>query len=112
MDTTSSSDTNSTATTADSSKQRKTPLFSLGQIVATPAVLEHFNSHHVSIQHYLSRHVCGDWGEICADDKAENGLSVEQGFRILSAYTVAGEKILIITEADRSSTCALFVSEY
>ena len=64
------------------------------------------------MQSYLSRHVCGDWGEICADDKAENQLSIKQGFRILSAYTIAGELVWIITEADRSATTLLFPSEY
>lgn len=107
-----SSNQDSVIPSALSSKLRNTTLFSLGQIVATPAVIEHFNSHRIGIQNYLSRHVCGDWGEVCDDDKAENELSVEQGFRILSAYTVAGETVWIITEADRSSTTLLFPSEY
>ena len=88
------------------------PLFRLGQIVATRAVIAHFNEHHQSILPLLRRHVSGDWGELCAEDKAENSLSVQQGFRILSRYTVAGETVWIITEADRSVTTALFPSEY
>ena len=45
--------------------------------------------------------------------KQENELSVEKGFRILSAYTLtAGVKIWIITEADRSVTTLLLPSEY
>ena len=107
-----SSNQDRTIPSALSSKPRSSPLFSLGQIVATPAVIEHFNNHRISIQNYLSRHAGGDWGEVCADDKAENELSVEQGFRILSAYTVAGETVWIITEADRSATTLLFPSEY
>jgi hypothetical protein len=36
-----------------------------------------------------------------------------QGFRLLSAYrTRAGEKLWVITEADRSSTCILLPEEY
>ena len=94
------------------SSQEFKPLFPLGQIVATPAVIVHFNEHRQSILPLLRRHVSGDWGELCAEDKAENALSVQQGFRILSRYTVAGEAIWIITEADRSVTTALFVNEY
>ena len=94
------------------SDQKFKPLFPLGQIVATPAVIAHFNEHHQSILPLLRRHVSGDWGELCAEDKAENALSVQQGFRILSRYTVAGETVWIITEADRSVTTALFPSEY
>ncbi len=88
------------------------PLFPLGQIVATPAVIAHFNEHRQSILPLLRRHVSGDWGELCAEDKAENALSVQQGFRILSRYTVAGEAVWLITEADRSVTTALFPNEY
>lgn len=97
--------------TASFSQEFK-PLFPLGQIVATPAVIAHFNEHHQSLLPFLRRHVSGDWGELCAEDKAENTLSVQQGFRILSRFTVAGEPVYIITEADRSVTTALFPSEY
>ena len=94
------------------SSQEFKPLFPLGQIVATPAVIAHFHEHRQSILPLLRRHVSGDWGELCAEDKAENALSVQQGFRILSRYTEAGETVWIITEADRSVTTALFVNEY
>ena len=98
--------------TLSTSRQEFKPLFPLGQIVATPAVIAHFNEHHQSILPLLRRHVSGDWGELCAEDKAENALSVQQGFRILSRYIVAGEIVWILTEADRSVTTALFPSEY
>jgi len=46
-------------------------------------------------------------------DKQENELAVEQGFRILSAYTTsAGDKIWILTEADRSATILMLPEEY
>ena len=62
---------------------------------------------------FLARHQSGDWGTVGPADAAENQLSVEQGFRILSAYTLnSGTRIWIITEADRSSTCILLPSEY
>ncbi len=44
---------------------------------------------------------------------AENEYSVAHGFRLLSSYeTGAGEKIWIITEADRSATTLLLPEEY
>lgn len=95
-----------------SPSQEFVPLFSLGKIVATPAVIAHIQEHNQSILPLLRRHVSGDWGELDAEDKEENRLSVQNGFRILSRYTVAGEAIWIITEADRSVTTALFPREY
>jgi hypothetical protein len=62
---------------------------------------------------FLFRHVSGDWGELDDNDVRENELSVQYGWRVLSAYTLKnGTKIWCITEADRSSTCILLPSEY
>jgi len=63
--------------------------------------------------HFLQRHAKGDWGEVCEADRQENELSLQNGWRILSAYTLKnGVVIWVITEADRSSTCLLLPSEY
>jgi len=91
---------------------RKQPLFPLGRILATPGVLEHFDRHEINAQPYLERHQCGEWGDVPDEDKRENDFSVQNGFRVLSAYTAGGARFWIITEADRSSTCVLFPSEY
>lgn len=88
------------------------PLFPLGHVVATRAVLTHLEKHGVNAQPYLDRHVHGDWGDVPSDDAVENNLSVREGFRILSAYTIADKKVWIITEADRSVTTLLFPEEY
>jgi hypothetical protein len=61
----------------------------------------------------LRRHNGGDWGELDVHDLRENQLSLQRGFRLLSAYTLrSGTKIWIITEADRSSTTILIPDEY
>ena len=88
-------------------------LFSPGQIVATPGALAAFEEAEEEPFTYLARHLVGDWGEVCEEDAKENDFSVENGFRILSAYRLKdGMKIWLITEADRSSTCLLLPSEY
>ena len=97
---------------SSSSPADRGPRFSLGQIVATPAVLAHLNTHGVTPLSLLRRHIMGDWGEVGAEDRAENELALVHGFRLLSRYTVAGKPIWIITEADRSVTTLLFPSEY
>jgi hypothetical protein len=87
--------------------------FSLGHIVATPGALAELSRAGEDALPYLARHIRGDWGDLCDDDKKENELSVTQGYRILSAYTLStGVKIWVITEADRSSTCVLLPGEY
>ena len=89
------------------------PRFALGKLVSTPGALEAFAIAGQSPAEFLSRHVAGDWGQVDKADASENELSVKEGFRILSAYTLkSGTKIWIITEADRSSTCVLLPSEY
>jgi hypothetical protein len=55
----------------------------------------------------------GDWSELTDEDARENELSLREGFRFLSTYrTARGEKLWIITEADRSATTILLPSEY
>lgn len=58
------------------------------------------------------RHLIGDWGDLCDEDKFLNDLSVESGGRILSAYNTSFGKIYIITEEDRSYTTIMFANEY
>lgn len=61
----------------------------------------------------LARHLAGDWGELDEHDWQENELSLQRGFRLLSAYQSSeGVKFWIITEADRSSTTILLPEEY
>jgi len=89
------------------------PLFNLGQIVATPGALAVLEKAGQQPGDFLSRHVTGDWGDLSPEDVAENQFSLEHGFRLLSTYrTSAGDRIWIITEADRSSTCVLLPEEY
>lgn len=87
--------------------------FILGQVVATPGALEALEMASQSSTDILNRHVIGDWGDLDAQDKQTNNDALRNGERLLSAYTLAsGERIWIITEADRSVTTLLLPSEY
>lgn len=88
------------------------PRFRLGRIVATPGALDLFKRAKTNEHSFLARHVHGDWGELSEEDKRANDASLINGARILSAYVVGEEKVWVITEADRSSTCLLLPSEY
>ena len=89
------------------------PLFTLGQVVATPGALKAIEASGDSLSSYVARHQSGDWGEVDAHDRKENDLSLEHGFRLMSVYSLStGVKVWVITEADRSSTCILLPEEY
>lgn len=89
-------------------KQRFAP----GQVVVTPGALDLQERRGILLRDLLSRHVCGDWGDLGAEDKQENEFSLAHGFRLLSAYRCGDEKVWIITERDRSVTTILLPSEY
>lgn len=88
-------------------------LFALGAVVATPGALTVCEESNTASSELVWRHVSGDWGDLDAHDRRENQRAVAEGFRVFSAYTLeGGEKLWVITEADRSSTCLLKPSEY
>lgn len=86
--------------------------FAPGRIVATPGALELLERTQTNPIRLLQRHVAGDWGELCPEDVEANNQSLVEGLRVLSNYPVAGERVWIITEADRSVTTLLLPEEY
>ena len=85
--------------------------FSLGNLVATPNAMSQLDIEDVLAG--IVRHQAGDWGELGKDDRLENDLSLEKGFRLLSAYAARnGVKFWIITEGDRSRTTVLLPEDY
>ncbi|WP_306533675.1 hypothetical protein [Geobacter sp.] len=91
--------------------------FKPGQIVTTRAIHER-RIENVEFSRFvqlsLSRHLEGDYGDILDDDRVANVNAEDKEERILSAFDFpgSGERIWIITEADRSSTTVLFPDEY
>jgi hypothetical protein len=62
---------------------------------------------------YLRRHLAGDSGDLDAEDRQENEMSLANGLRLLSPYALQnGTRLLIATEADRSATTLLLPEEY
>jgi hypothetical protein len=94
-------------------QQLQSHRFPLGRVLATPGALEALEKAGQQPQEFLDRHAKGDWGEVDSHDAKENEISLQRGFRLLSSYTtVAGDKLWIITEADRSATTLLLPEEY
>lgn len=94
--------------------KQNTELFSMGRIMATPGALETLRFVGMSASTLLARHAGGDWGNLDAEDRQANDRALMDGSRIFSAYLLAdtGERIWIITEADRNYTTVLRPDEY
>lgn len=87
--------------------------FPLGQVVATPGALAALERAGQLPLEFVARHANGDWGEVSDADRQENELSLAHGFRLWSVYTTRlGERLWVITEADRSATTFLLPDEY
>lgn len=87
--------------------------FPLGTLLATQGALKALESAGDDPADFILRHIMGDWGELGAADKKENDHALQKGFRLLSSYRLSnGQKLWVITEADRSCTTLLLPEEY
>jgi hypothetical protein len=84
--------------------------FQPGTIVTTLGAIQ--VATHGQIAAILHRHLRGDWGEVDKDDAAANERALKHDERVMSVYDVNGEKLWVLTEADRSVTTVLTPSEY
>ena len=85
--------------------------FELGRIVTTATALDILT--YDEILSGLLRHITGDWGDVSKDDRKENDMSLEKGFRLVSVYhTDLGVKFLVTTEATRSATTVMLPEDY
>jgi hypothetical protein len=93
---------------------KQTPIFELGQIVATNGIAELVREDpNFNYYAYLLRHATGDWGDLDDEDKKSNDRAVRSDRRILSSYNIGNnKKFWIITEHDRSVTTFMLPEEY
>lgn len=97
----------------NSQQQAVVARFTLGRTFISPGAEEALQIAGQTAIEFLRRHLSCDWGELSDHDVKENELSLEKGFRLLSRYqTTKGERLWIITEADRSATTILLPIEY
>lgn len=86
-------------------------LFRPGRVVITRTAQQSLSQ--ASVFAGFNRHLRGDWGEVCAEDRESNDHALENQGRLLSAYTDrGGTKFWIITEWDRSATTILLPEDY
>ncbi len=98
-----------------------TSLFSMGRVLVSSSIKSLMTtdlSFHTFIYTSLMRHEKGDWGEISKDDHDSNSHALTSEQRLFSVYhcstphSFKGDRIYIITEADRSATTVLWPYEY
>jgi len=88
-------------------------LFQLGGLYATPGAIAALEAAGETAATYLGRHALGDWGDMDPEDLLENERSLGRGSRLFSGYNLpTGDRLWIITEADRSATTVLLPAEY
>jgi|SRR5215831_7340447 len=82
----------------------------LGRIYITVGADDALYAAHQSENEFLNRHMRGDWGDVCAEDKASNGDG--SGYCMSVYRTRLGKRLWIITEYDHSVTTVLLPEEY
>lgn len=91
--------------------------FKLGQTVMTVGISERMQKDNrftdfvfASLRRYCDEY----WGDVCEEDRTLNDWASKHDERVHAAYVYpeTKERILIITEWDRSVTTILFPSEY
>lgn len=88
-------------------------LFPLGQIVMTPAAAQALHEANESPIKFIAKHAALEQGELDDQDHKANLWALQNEARIFSNFKLAsGEKLWVITEADRSSTCLLLPNDY
>jgi hypothetical protein len=115
-----------------SSTTQTTPKISLQHVGATPTAIAEISRNmpgygkpgfDALLQHLLSglltRHVYGDWGDVCQEDAKANDYALKSGSRLLSVYHVFGVKLYVISDAAgtadpsvREVTTILLPSDY
>ena len=98
-----------------------TSTFSMGRVFVTSSIQSLMISDlsfHTFVYTSLMRHEEGDWGEVGETDHESNELALVLELRLFSVYhcsaehSAHGDRIYIITEADRSATTVLWPREY
>ncbi|HMV60147.1 MAG TPA: type I restriction endonuclease subunit M [Agitococcus sp.] len=87
-------------------------LFALGELRITPSAGYYLPAYYIQPMDLIRRHQHGDWGDICDEDAQANQQAIIHQTRIVSSYLIGNKKVLVITEADRSSTTVLLAQDY
>lgn len=88
------------------------PRFDAGQLVMTAGVDELVRQGRLNPSALLRRHLNGDWGDLCDEERRSNDAALKSGDRLHSSYRIAPDlTVWIVTEWNRSVTTLLLPDE-
>ena len=84
--------------------------FRPGKLFISSSCADLVREDQLNAQHYLERHLRGDWGDVSEQRQRANDYGVEHGEFLMSQYVLTPtSKLWIITEGDRSMTHLILV---
>lgn len=93
--------------TCSPSRNRK---FGLGQVMATPGALALLATRALSPWSLIDRHVHGDWGDICNEDRDTNEAALQCGSRLMSVYRlVTATRLDATPESERHKLPTIWI---
>ena len=88
-------------------------MFELGRISVTAGAQHVLRDSGQSADEFIQRHASGDWGDVSEETRRANQENLEVGGRLESVYhTAHAEKLLVVTEPDRSLTSVMVPEEF
>jgi hypothetical protein len=90
------------------------PLFEAGDFYASAGALALERDGICDFARLAVRHLRGDWGDTLTGGVQENFAAIQNGWRVISEYVVnrQGDRVFVVTEADRSGTTFITAEEY
>lgn len=80
-------------------------LFELGKVSVSHSAETALAESGQRPEDFIRRHQSGDWGDVPDETREKNRVALEQNESIESVYhTTKGDKILVVTDADRGAT--------
>lgn len=88
-------------------------MFELGKIAVTHSAESALRDSQQSAEEFIARHRSGDWGDITEETRRANEEGLRDGLKLESIYhTRRGEKLLVVTDADRALTSVMTPEEF
>lgn len=88
-------------------------MFELGKIAVTHSAESALRDAQQSADEFVARHKAGDWGDVTEETRRANAEALKDGLRLESVYhTKRGEKLLVVTDADRALTSVMTPEEF